>query len=77
MKHGLDFAEAHLLYDNPDKCTYMSSRAGERRWMDVAVAVLHRKLLALIYTERGDCVRIISFRSASREEREQYEQDTK
>ena len=76
LKHGLDFAEAHLVYDNPDKCTYGSKRQGERRWMDVAVAVLNGKLLALIYTERGEQVRIISFRAASREEREQYEQDT-
>lgn len=76
-KHGLDFKDAHLVYDNPDKCTYDSSRLDERRWMDIAVAVIHGRLLALIYTERGDQVRLISFRPASREEREQYEQDAK
>lgn len=76
-KHGLDFKDAHLVYDNPDKCTYESSRHGERRWMDIAMAVIHGRLLALIYTERGDQVRVISFRPASREEREQYEQDAK
>ena len=74
-KHGLDFYDAHLVYDNPDKCTYESSRAGERRWMDLAVAVIRGRLLALIYAERGDDVRVISFRPASREEREQYELD--
>jgi uncharacterized DUF497 family protein len=45
--------------------------------MDLAVAVIQGRLLTLIYTERGDNVRVISFRPASREEREQYEQDTK
>jgi uncharacterized DUF497 family protein len=74
-KHGLDFRDAHLVYDNPDKCTYDSSCAGERRWMDIAFAVVKGRLLALVYTERGDDVRVISFRPASREEREQYEQD--
>jgi hypothetical protein len=74
-KHGLDFRDAHLVYDNPDKCTYDSSREGERRLMDLALAVIHCKLLALIYIERGDDVRVISFRPASREEREQYELD--
>jgi len=74
-KHGLDFNDAHLVYDNPDKCTYDSSREGELRLMDLALAVIHGKLLALIYTERGNDVRVISFRPASREEREQYEQD--
>jgi uncharacterized DUF497 family protein len=24
-KHGLDFKDAHLVYDNPDKCPYDSS----------------------------------------------------
>ena len=76
-KHGLDFKDARLVYDNPEKCTYDSSRQGEQRWMDLALAVIRGRLLALIYTERGDNVRVISFRPASREEREQYEQDTK
>jgi uncharacterized DUF497 family protein len=74
-KHGLDFKDAHLVYDSPDKCTYDSSRAGERRWMDIAFAVVKGRLLALVYTERGEDVRVISFRPASREERKQYEQD--
>jgi uncharacterized DUF497 family protein len=74
-KHGLDFKDAHLVYDNPDKCTYDSSREGERRLMDIAFAVVKGRLLSLIYTERGGDVRVISFRPASREEREQYEQD--
>jgi hypothetical protein len=76
-KHGLDFNDAHLVYDNPYKCTYDSSRSGERRWMDIAVAVIRGRLLSLIYTERGKDVRVISFRPASREEREQYERDKK
>jgi hypothetical protein len=74
-KHGLDFRDAHLVYENPDKCTYDSSREGERRWMDIAFAVVKGRLLALVYTERGEDVRVISFRPASREERKQYEQD--
>lgn len=77
VKHGLDFQDAHLVYDSPGKCTYESSRRGERRWLDVAVALVEGKPLALIYTRRGENVRIISFRPASREEREQYEKDSK
>lgn len=76
-KHGLDFRDAHLVYDNPDKCTYDRCRQGERRLMDIALAVIRGRLLTLIYTERGKDVRVISFRPASREEREQYEQDSK
>ncbi len=76
-KHRLDFNDAHLVYENPDKCTYEAGYSGERRLMDIAMAVVHGKLLTLIYAERGDDVRVISFRAASREEREQYEEDKK
>jgi uncharacterized DUF497 family protein len=75
QKHGLDFRDAHLVYDNPDKCTYDASRQDEYRLMDVALAVLRGRLLTLVYMEIGDDVRIISFRNASREEHKQYEQD--
>ena len=74
-KHGLDFRDAHVVYDDPDKLTYDSDRQGERRMLDLAFAIVKGKLLALIYTERGGDVRVISFRPASREEREQYEHD--
>ncbi len=76
-KHGLDFADAWMVYEAADKCTYDSSRLGEHRLMDIALAEVKGKVLALIYTERGNDVRIISYRPASREERERYEQDHK
>ena len=76
-KHGLDFRDAHLVFDDPEKCTYTSNRGDESRWMDLALAVVHGKVLALIYTHRGDDIRVISFRVASREERKQYEEDSK
>ena len=76
-KHGLDFKDAHLVYENPDKYTYEAGRQSEHRWMDLATAVIRGRLLTLIYTKRDDDVRAISFRPASREEREQYEQDKK
>jgi uncharacterized protein len=74
-KHGLDFRDACLVYDNPDKCTYDASRQDEYRLMDVALVVLRGRLLTLVYMEIGDDVRVISFRNASREEHKAYEQD--
>lgn len=76
-KHGLDFRDAHLVYDDPDKCTYDASREDEYRLMDVALLVVNGRLLTLVYMEIGDDVRVISFRNASREERKAYEQDRK
>ena len=76
-KHGLDFRDAYLVYENPDKCTYDASREDEYRLMDVALAVVKGKLLTLVYTEVDDEVRVISFRNASREEHKRYEEDSK
>lgn len=76
-KHGLDFRDAFLVYENPDKCTYDASRNDEYRLMDVALAVVRGRLLTLVYTENRDQIRVISFRHASRTERKQYEEDTK
>jgi uncharacterized DUF497 family protein len=39
-KHGLDFKDAYLVYENPDKCTYEAGYKGERRLMDIATAVV-------------------------------------
>ena len=74
-KHGLDFKDAHLVYDDPEKCTYEARFEDEQRWMDIALVVIKGRLLALVYTDRGDDVRVISFRPASREERIQYDRD--
>lgn len=76
-KHGLDFCDAYLVYENPDKCTYDASCEDEYRLMDVALALVKGRLLTLVYTEQDDEVRIISFRHASRTERKNYEEDSK
>lgn len=76
-KHGLDFKDAHLVYENPDKCTYDASREEEYRLMDVALALVRGRVFTLVYTESDEEVRIISFRHASREERKRYEEDSK
>lgn len=76
-KHGLDFRDAYLVYENPNKCTYDASRDDEYRLMDVALAVIKGRVLTLVYTGLGEDVRVISFRNASREERKRYEEDSK
>jgi uncharacterized DUF497 family protein len=36
-KHGLDFADADLVYENPGKITFQSPRKGEARKQDIAM----------------------------------------
>ncbi len=56
-KHGLDFTDAYLVYENPNKCTYDASRDHEYRLMDVALAVIKGRLLTLVYVEQGEGAR--------------------
>lgn len=72
-KHGLDFADARLVYDDPEKFTILSVRGVESRSLDIAMVEILGVILALVYVERGEDIRVISFRHASRRERRRYE----
>lgn len=71
-KHGLNFTDAYLVYENPDKITLASNRSNEPRMQDIAVVDIDGRLLTLIYVMRGYTVRVISFRRASVKERREY-----
>lgn len=73
-KHRLDFADAHLVYENPEKLTFSSRRQDEPRDLDIAFVRVMETVLALVYHMRGEDVHVISFRYASRKERRIYEQ---
>ena len=72
-KAWFGFADAHLVYDNPEKVTLLSHRNAEDRKLEVAMFELADRVLALIYVERDMNIRVISFRVASRQERRAYE----
>lgn len=71
-KHGLDFADASLVYEHPEKLSLRSHRLGEARMQDLAIVEVAGNMLALAYVKRGLHIRIISFRRASRRERRIY-----
>lgn len=75
-KHGLDFADAYLVYDSPNKIVVNSSRNNEDRFMEMAMVELAGTVLVLVYTMRRSNIRVISFRRASQAERRFYEQAT-
>ncbi len=72
-KHGLDFDDADIVYENPNKVTFPILGRGEARWLDIALVELDGIVLALVYTVRGYNIRIISFRRAARKERRIYD----
>ena len=71
-KHGLDLADAGLVYDAPNKITLCSPRQGESRLMDVAMVEIVGIVLVLVYVERDQDIRAISLRRASKQERKHY-----
>lgn len=72
VKHGLDLADAGLVYDAPNKITLCSPRQDEDRLMDMAMVEVMGVVLVLVYVERGQDVRAISLRRASKQERKRY-----
>jgi len=72
-KHGLDFSRAYLVCESPLAWDFPSPRANEEsRRCAVAFVPDHRAIVLLAYVRRGSVVRCISFRRASRAEREAY-----
>jgi uncharacterized DUF497 family protein len=52
QKHGLDFADAGLVYDNPSKITFESPRKGEARKQDIAMVVVRGRAHSYLYGAR-------------------------
>lgn len=72
-KHGIDFADALAVFSDP-RCRIYGPRAGYKEARFVAVGSMTNRIIAVVFTERGDAVRIISARAARRNERSLYEQ---
>lgn len=71
-KHGLDFADASLVYEHADKITIRSDRKSELRMQDLAIVRVAEGMLSLVYAPRDQSIRVISFRRASSRERRIY-----
>ncbi len=76
-KHGVFFQEATSVFADTLSITIPDPdhSASEARFLDLGRS--HRdRLLVISYTERGEAIRIISARRASRSERNDYENKT-
>jgi uncharacterized protein len=72
-KHGIDFITATRVFDDAQAYTYRSSVSPEENRF-VIVGMVEQVAMAVIYTERGEAIRLISVRIARREERARYGQ---
>ena len=75
--HGVSFQEATTVFADPLSITIPDPdhSSVEMRSLDLGLSYLGR-LLVVSYTERGNKIRLISARLATRNERKQYEEAT-
>ena len=73
-KHGVRMPEAILVFDDPYAITIADEESdpNEQRFITLGMGALGR-LLVVVYTWRGEDIRIISARPAEAHEREEYE----
>ncbi len=76
-KHGISFEEASTVFADARSLTIPDPVHSELEHRFITVGISHRgKLMVVVHTERGDNIRIISARRASRRERKSYEETT-
>lgn len=76
-KHGLDFLDAVLVLEHPALLVIVDTRHayGEERL--IGFGPLAQRLCVVVHVERtAECIRIVSFRKATRQEMRFYEQHT-
>ena len=72
-KHRVDFADAVTVFSDDFALTIPDDYPDEERFVTIGMDALGR-ILVVIYTWRGDSIRIISARKATNRERKQYEE---
>jgi len=70
-KHGIDFIEVQLLWDDPERIEIPARTEDEPRYL--MIGKIGEKYWSAIITYRRDKIRIISARRSRKEEIEIYE----
>jgi uncharacterized DUF497 family protein len=76
VKHGVDFEDAITAFDDPLSITILDPdhSEGEERFLLVGHSRVGH-LLVIAHTERGNEIRLINARPATRRERQKYEEE--
>ncbi len=75
QKHGVSFAEAATVFGDPLSITFpdLDHSIDESRFITIGLST-GGKIIILSHTDRGDNIRIISARKATRKEQRFYEE---
>lgn len=71
QKHGVDFADSVSVFSDDLALTIEDQRFEEERFITIGLDAFGR-ILVVVYVWRGDEIRVISARKATRTERQQY-----
>ena len=73
-KHGLDFTTASMVFDDPNMVEiFDEAHSGEEdRYKAIGRIGKVVTVITVVYTERGEKIRLISARVATKEEEEIY-----
>ena len=72
-KHKVDFADAVTVFGDDLAITVEDDDPDEERFVTIGVDAQGR-ILVVVYTWRGESIRLISARKATRGERQEYEE---
>lgn len=71
-KHGIEFADAVGVLEDPWAITTEDSEAeSEPRFLALGTDILGR-ILVVVYVIRGEAIRLVSARKATKKERDEY-----
>jgi uncharacterized DUF497 family protein len=74
-KHGVSFEEAVTAFEDPLSLTIPDPEHSETESRYVLLGPSHQnRLVAVVHTESGDIIRVVSARMATRRERRDYEE---
>ncbi len=71
-KHGVEFADAVFALEDEAALTFPDEDSDEEDRLVTLGADALGRILVVVYTWRGDTIRMISARKATRRERQQY-----
>ena len=73
-EHGIDFNEALYVFGDPRHIEYRDIEHSEDEDRYIAIGSIGGRIVVLyvVFTERGDAIRLISARKATKKERRVY-----
>ncbi len=72
QRHGISFEDVVGFLDDPCLVERLDLREDYGEDRIIAFAMVHTRVLAIVYVERDNALRLISARQASREESNDY-----